>query len=168
MNDIADVFTQLTQVQCASCVKLWVDEESSGRDFVTTYCRDRRSRNVRGQQDGEDRRSTDRNTASHEVLHSSPYFFSNDLRKETNYHNDRVGWQKYYLSAAVIAIHGVPLHDDQDNQQYLDTVGFLCIDGKEPNVFRKEETVAFMECMADILYLPLHQLRRIKREGGGT
>jgi hypothetical protein len=164
LDELVRVFCVLTQQECAACVKLFSeDTDSEGGRLLITFCRDRQSKRKRGQNDGQERFSIDKNHDFLYIINSDKnYFCSNDLVNHEGYFNERPDFDKRYRSAIVVPVQRSTVNGEPAD--FHDILGFLCVDSLKTNVFNEMESVKLLGAVADTMYWPLHLLQ--KKEGG--
>ncbi|WP_159096995.1 hypothetical protein [Pseudovibrio sp. Alg231-02] len=84
---------------------------------------------------------------------SSPYFCSGNLTKikKSEYANQRQNYTTYYRSAIVVPIYEISV-EKADTHEYMDLVGFLCIDTKSTNRLKEGFHVHMLTSLAGQIY----------------
>lgn len=164
MDDVGRVYSTLTGRRCSACVKLFTDQQDpQGNKKLVTYCRDRYSSKERGRQDGREFFTVAGNTDFHYIINGDEnWFVSNDLCEHDGYINQRANWERRYRSAVVLPIQRT--NTNGEPADFLDILGFLCIDSTCTGVFDEDTCVRVGGCIADNLYWPLHQHQRLSDE----
>lgn len=177
LNEVSRTFSVITGSPCRACVKqLYYEREDEAgappqikdssdlRDIrVETLCRDDVSRDI-GKSNDQPQYVSD--NTDFELLFLDreryPWYFSNDLTKENPYKNSSWtdGRPKEYRSTCVWPIQKT----DDTEQGKHDTLGFLCVDSNDVNIFDPHIDFHVGAQIADSLY-PLLRLIRLHQDG---
>lgn len=176
LNEVSVAFSVITGSPCRACVKQVyyerddltsraprIENSSDLRDVrVATLCRDDVSR---GSGTADEPHFVSDNT-DFELLFLDrdhyKWYWSNDLTKENPYKNSswKAGRPKEYRSTCVWPIQKT----DDTEQGKHDTLGFLCVDSNDVNIFDPHIDFHVGAQVADSLY-PLLRLLRLREEG---
>lgn len=133
-------------------IKLIIPSESEGK-MALTYVRSVE----KSERDETDQMKyivgTGKNTAFDEALkitqHSPSHYYSANLPKESNYSNERQGYEHFYRSTIVVPIRAKV---KKGKSYTTDDIGFLTIDTKSINRLNGGYHVQIMNAFADQIY----------------
>lgn len=149
---ISQIYSKLISKDCVVSVKLLTKVENNIW-YVTSYARsindcERDKTNPKTFEV-----NTGQNTAFDMALMNNTTggptcFYSGDLKKHKNYHNQRPNWAKHYQSAIVVPIRCLGV----ERKPRRNDIGFLCIDTKSRNRLNNGHHVTMATALADQIY----------------
>jgi len=157
VDNLQKVFALTADPQCRVCVKQLRDDAKS----VETICRDSGSEGQNEPEIAKIEENTDFHNIMRKIRGYERYFYCNDLLALGDlYENSTPNWDERYKSTIVWPIRG-PL----PNRNY-DVAGFLCVDSLKTDVFDEKKSVQVGAAVADILYILLDCVAKLKKEKG--
>ncbi len=150
---ISKIYSMLIAKNCTVSVKLLMQQEDTGRLYVTTYTRSENACKHDDESPSKFEVNTGQNTAFDDALRRNTtgditHFFSGDLRKHKHYRNQRPNWSKYYQSAIVVPIRCLGVEENPDP----DDIGFLCVDTNSRHRLNNTHHVVMLSGLADQIY----------------
>ncbi len=152
--NLASLYGGFTHRSCTVTIKLIT--RSGGKAYCETYAR---SEHISNRDQGTPRLfeiNTGANTAFDRAIMYVPggkisHFYSADLTKEPDYHNQRDRWADYYRSVIVVPIRSVNplLIGSKDGK---DDIGFLCVDTLSENRLNDRWHLEMLAAFADQMY----------------
>ena len=176
LAEVARTFTLITGYPCRACVKEVHYPEGSATAVPATSARALRDLRVSPLcRDGAGGPPSPADEKEHFVSDNTDFevlflkrwrhrwFMSNDLTREESYKNS--SWvddrPRDYRSTCVWPIQKT---DDKTDDGLHDTLGFLCVDSLDPDIFDERFDFHVGAAMADSLY-PLLKLMRLRADG---
>lgn len=137
------------------CIKMFVDDS---KDYVFTYCRDSLTVDQSIKREHKKTISVKNNSDFSDIMsNNKDYFIGSTLQKdfkEGKYHNTNKDFK--YESAVVVPIRVLANAITDDNVDFYDTVGFLCVDSKKKHLFdngQAQMCVNLIQSVAQLLYV---------------
>ena len=153
-DHISDIFERLIGKECQVAIKLLNQDEDGF--FCETYTRSRGISERDSVPPKKFRVLTGQNTAFDRALlvnagTKPSHFWSPDLGKEKDYHNQRQKYLDCYKSAIVVPIRYI-IPEKRGQKDGTDDIGFLCVDTKSKNRLNDGSHVECVASFADQMY----------------
>ena len=132
---VDDLFTRLIGRDCSVTIKLLYNE--NGKSYATTLTRSE-DKSIR---DKTHRKKYEVGTGDNSAFDAAlqkkngnkeAHYFSPNLKKETDYTNQRSDYIKYYKSTLIVPIRSTNFGKEGTNEEF-DNIGLLCIDTMSTN-----------------------------------
>lgn len=180
-SSLADGFKLITGYsEISVCIKIMA-EDANDRIHLFTFCRDNRNQILRPTGEAEEKKHYLNENTDFELIKqklrdpNGDFFLSNNLCWKREYINSRLpddwhtmssinrlykrifDWPLKYKSTIVVPI--LPL--DATNRGYAQLVGFVCIDGPKPFLFKKRYDVDILRGVADGIFNTVQPIARV-------
>lgn len=155
---IENIYSKATNSQCLCTIKLVAEDEDG--EYAKTYVRSQ-GNHVRDDKAQRFSVGEGKNTAFDEARRkqpAQPHFFSADLKRETDYYNERQDYLRHYQSALVVPIYGGSLVNGQSRSDW-DMIGYLCVDTLSTNRLNNTFHLHMASALAAQMYAFMKTIR---------